>query len=474
MKRTFFRLLLASVTSFLLYSSCTKLDTTSLGSDLIPVVDNINTFQTILDVQTDNLLMTDSTKMYGQDYGVGYIESDPEFGKTTATLYFTTEPQGFGSYPFLKRDTVYIDSLILSLGYKSLYGDSNSVENFEVRELDYDADFKKNTAYRIDHYAFPTVPAVLGSKQVAFTTLNDSVKYANFKDTIKTTGELRIPLDTSFGRRFIEYDTAGAYKNDSIFKTKFKGFEVKVNKSNSGMMNAIAYFDLGNTDRTKLTFYCRVMRNGKWDTINPSFIYSNDPRANVVTREASGNYANNLDNGNPNDELLYIQSNPGSYATLKIPGIDTLNNRVIHLAELIAEKIPTAGENYFAPPQFLFLDALSTTGDSVFTIRHDFIPGPNTPGYDISVFGGAFANNRYVFNISRYLQKIVTDKNTNYTLRLYAPYSTEPYYIDPSGTVDPTSLYLLINKPIGAGRVVLGGGTHPTKRLRLRIIYSKI
>ena len=171
---------------------------------------------------------------------------------------------------------------------------------------------------------------------------------------------------------------------------------------------------------------------------------------------------------------MYLQSNPGSYAKITIPGIDTLNNRVIHLAELIAEKIPSANENIYTPPGSLFLDALNETGDTALTIRHDFIPTSQEPGYDRTVFGGAYANGRYVFNISRYLQKIVTNKEKNYTLRLYAPFSTEPYYLDPQGVKSNTPTYLLLNKPIVSGRVVVGGGINPTKPLRLRIIYSKI
>lgn len=475
MKRNLPGILLACICSLVIYSSCSKLDTTTLGTGVIPAVDNINTFQTILDVETDNLLMNDTTKMYNQDYGVGYIESDPEFGKTNMDLYFTLEPDPFGLDPFTKKDSVIIDSLVLSLAYKSQYGDSNSIEKFEVRELELDNNFVKNTNYRIDHYNFSTFTNVLGSKLVDFRTLNDSVRYVNYRDTVRTVNELRIQLDTNFARRFINYDTLTAYQNDSLFKLRFKGLEVKVNKAESPLMNGLAYFSLTDNERTKMTFYCRVTRNGKLDTITRKFIFANDPRANVVTRTPGGGYQANVDNGSAtNDELLYIQSNPGSYAKLKIPGIDTLNNRVIHLAELIAEKVPSVSENVFTPPPFLFLDAVNDAADSAFTIRHDFIPSTTAPGYDVSVFGGQLSKDKYVFNISRYLQKIVTNKEKNYTLRLYAPYSTEPYYLNPSGTVTESPIYLLLNSPIATGRVVLGGGAHPTKRLRLRIIYSKI
>ena len=91
MKRNLSGFLLTAVSSLLLYSSCGKIDTTTLGTNIIPVVDNIRTFQTILNVESDNVLMNDTTRMFSQDYGVGIIANDPEFGKTTAAMYFTLE-----------------------------------------------------------------------------------------------------------------------------------------------------------------------------------------------------------------------------------------------------------------------------------------------------------------------------------------------------------------------------------------------
>lgn len=481
MKRSLPGLFLASLGFSLFFIACTKVDTTDLGTDLIPVVDNINTFETILEIESDNHLFNDSTKMYLQDHALGVIDNDPEFGKTTASIFFTTEPT-FGSYPFQNRDSVVIDSLVLSLAYTGLYGDSTSIQQFEVREIDNDMMFfKKDTAYRIDHEPFLTYPEVIGSKMVNFTSLNDSIRYVQSKDTVGSKNELRIHLDPAFGRRFVNYDTATAYKNDSIFKSVFKGFEVKVNEGMSPYKNALAYFDLTDNSKTKLTFYCRVVKNGVKDTINPVFVFSSnetfgtsDPHANIIKRTPGNGYLSNINNGSTDDELLYIQSSPGSYATVKIPGLDTLNNRVVHLAELVVEKIPSVQENYFTPPGIMFLDAINNAGDTVFTIKHDFIPGQEYPGYDVSGFGGVFRNNRYNFNITRYVQGIVTKNDPSNTLRLYAPYLTYPFYMMPNGVLSGSRLPLFINPLVSQGRIIVGGGSHPTRPMRLRIIYSKI
>ena len=68
MKQRYFLLLLGmTVTSLIVISSCRKInDATTLGKDLIPVVDNITTFDTTLDVEAYNGLfdnVTDTLKL---------------------------------------------------------------------------------------------------------------------------------------------------------------------------------------------------------------------------------------------------------------------------------------------------------------------------------------------------------------------------------------------------------------------------
>ncbi len=471
MKRVLTAVLISSLVLFSLYS-CKKISSTDIGSGLIPAVDNVNTFESVLDVTTDNKLFTDSTRSYYHLQALGIIANDPEFGRTDAAMYFGLIT-GSTSYPFPNSDSLVIDSLVLSLSYSGLYGDSSSIQQVEVREIDQAASFRNDTIYPIATPAFQTIPEVLGSKQVFYWTLNDSLAYRQGRDTVLTRNELRIALDTNFARRFINYDTTNAYKSDSAFRTYFKGFEVKVNDGASSTKNALAYFDLQN-EATRMTFYFTVTSNGKKDTLSRSFAYSSLPRANLVNRTPANGYLAALENGQDNDEKLYIQTSPGSYGQLDIPGLDTLDNRVIHLAELIFDVLPSDGDNWFSRPSILFLDGINATGDTSFTVRNDYIPVNEDPGYDIETFGGLFARNRYAFNISRYIQSIVTKGQPINRLRIYAPYYTEPRYQEPNGFIQSSKLFLQLNPRLGAGRVVLGGGTHPTHKARLRIIYSRI
>lgn len=475
MKRNILASVVVLITAILIYTSCTKIDTTDLGNELIPGSDNVETIDTILEVISDNILSADTTNMlYTELHTVGIIDNDIEFGRTAAHLYSSFVPSDNRSYPFVNRDTVQIDSVVLSMAYSKLYGDSNSVQQFEVREIDPGFDFR-DTGYQIDNPDLPVNAQVLGSNSVVFYNLNDSVFYKNDRDTIRSLGELRIKLDTAWARRFVNYDTTNAFRNDSAFMQNFRGLEVRASEA-SPVKRALAYFNLNDNAKTRITFYCRIQNNGKTDTIAPYFMYSaGKPEANIVRRTPANGYLANLNNGIENDDKIYLQTTPGSYVNVKIPALAGLSNRVIHRAELIAEKVPSGEENLYTPPPYLFIEAISTTGDSIFTIRNDFILTNSDPGYDLNTIGGIFKNDKYAFNLTRYVQSIVTKRQTSYTLRLSSPFTVQPYYVNIND--QPTVRFpIVINSTLAGGRVVLYGGGFAdiTKRMRLRIIYSKI
>ena len=125
MKRNILASFAAFLTVILISVSCNKIDTTDLGNELIPGSDNVETFDTTLDVISDNLLTpaTDTIKMlYTELHTAGVIDNDLEFGKTEAHFYTSFVTSQSHSYPFVKRDTVNIDSVVLSLAFSQLYG----------------------------------------------------------------------------------------------------------------------------------------------------------------------------------------------------------------------------------------------------------------------------------------------------------------------------------------------------------------
>ena len=213
-------------------SSCTRInEATDLGGDLIPPVDNINTFETFLTVEANNRTAVDSTKVYfSDDLALGHI-SDPEFGLIHADAYFNISHPNYFIYPYFNRDSVKIDSVILSLSYQASYGDTNSFNTLRVYEIAQNAGFNDTTLYKYNQSAFATVGPELGRKTFQVKKLTDSIQFIRKRDTLKIANSIRIPLDSNLGRRLVNYDTSntanGGYRNDSLFKSLFRGFAVR-------------------------------------------------------------------------------------------------------------------------------------------------------------------------------------------------------------------------------------------------------
>lgn len=470
--KNFFIALFCIVTILTVEQSCQKIDTTTLGVGLIPAVDDVNTLDTILDIITNNYLLPDSTAISrGENHALGIL-NDPEFGTTTGTIYFDVLPASSG-YPFVKKDSIKgIDSVVLSLDYAGLYGDSNSIERIRVFEIANNTRFA-DSLYKLHSPEFGVVPIQLGEKTVNFTTLNDPQVIKKGVDTVLVTEQnlLRIHLNKNLGVRLAGYDTTNAYRSDSTFIKSFRGLALTVDEG-SARNKALAYFNLSDNAKTRLTVYYRVGNTTKVDTTFAEFIYKNlvAKGANLVKRNITGTaYAANIANPVANKNQIYLQSSPGSYATLYIPGLKTLNNRVIQRAELIIEKLPFAEDAFFNPP-VLFLDMIDSTNKIFRTVPTDFSTDYRG-SYNSADFGGIIKRNLYTFNLTRSIQGLVSRKDAVYSYRLYAPYSTWPLY---TPLVSNNGFPIQVNANIAAGRVVVGGGNHPTNKMRLRIIYSKI
>lgn len=476
--------LLFGLTGLLFFlSSCKKInEATDLGGDLIPPVDNINTFETSFPVETDNQLFNDTTNIQANDLvALGHISNDPEFGQTHANAYFAIHPTKEGVYPFVDRDSLVIDSVVLSLRFAGSFGDTTSLQTFRVFEIDPNSGFADTVVYRYNGSEFTIFNQELGAKTFAFQTLNDSLTLINGSDTQRVANVLRIPLDINLGRRFAAYDTTsgptGGFKSDSIFTTLFRGLAVKADQSGNGL----GYFNLFDQANSKVTVYFRTTIDGVKDTSSTDFVHF--PRstssgashpggvANPINRTPGGGWANYLDNGSAQDDKIYLQTAPGSYANIRIPALDTFSNNVIHHAELIVYRIPSTLDNVFTPPVQMMLDKINNAKDTVFNLEND-LPILDRQPIPFSVFGGQLKfDQTYRFDISRHVQGIVTRKESNHTLRLYAPYTTVVYVKNLSKKAT-----LQVLDRMADGRVVLGGGnfSDPAMRMRLRIIYSKI
>jgi len=432
-------------------------------------------------VETDNTLIADSTRMLStDDLPIGYT-NDPEFGQTQSNIYFDVTIPNAGSYPYGSTDSLTADSVVLSMDYRGVYGDSNSTQTLRVFEISQTSGFRGDSLYRLDQPDFATTGAELGNKTFVVNTLNDSVTVIR-KDTIKLVNVLRIRLNNSFATRLMSYDTTsssnGGYHSDSLFKTLFRGFAIKSDPTG----NALSYFNISDTATKLIVYY----HHGHTDTsfVEYSHLYAGIANpggvADAFKRTPGGGWNTYLNNAGTNDDLLYIPSTPGSYGSVLAKGLDTMSNKVIHLAELIFPVVPSASQDAFTPQGQLFLDMFSPNKDSVFTIQNDFLI--TSFGYNFEMFGGILKSytgaQQYRFNISRHVQGIITRHEPNFLMKVYAPFETNVWYLSPGNLFNrkPTRANIPIVPQIGRGRVVLGGGSNgnPAYKARLHIIYSNI
>ncbi len=471
--------------------SCKKInEATELGDGLIPAVDNITTFEQYLDIESNNVLFNDTNKVALDDYlALGYL-NDPEFGQTNAKGYFDLGMNSYMNNPFVHKDSVlFVDSVVLSLSYNSYYGDTNAVQTLRVYELAQNSAFKDTAAYQYNQTDFLTTGPQLGSKSFQVKALNDTAVLIRAKDTNRVVNVIRINLDNSLGNRLVQFDTTtgpnGGFRSDSAFKKLIKGLAIV--PDNAG--NALSYIDATDISKTGLIVYFRKKNGtGVIDTTSTAFghysgrrPYTSAPtvfsvgQANIINRTPGGNYLTYLNNGIPLDDKIYLQTSPGSYASIRIPALDTFKNSVIHRAEIIITPIVTAQSNIFTYPSALVMDNVSAAMDTAYTFDTDMgvsLSSETSFSYSFSSFGGLIkADSTYRFNIARYIQSIVTKKVPNRKLRVYAPVRAYMY----SPTLARIGA-LFINDKVANGRIAVAGGNYADtpKRLRMRIVYSKI
>ena len=195
---------------------------------------------------------------------------------------------------------------------------------------------------------------------------------------------------------------------------------------------------------------------------------------------------------------VFLQTSPGTFSNLNIPGLTGYSNRIVHRAFLIVEQTPdnAVSDNIYTPPPYLYLDLKDTSlslpqrykpvyfdltnavpyNPDVTTVNGLYHPFP-FGNVDIATFGGAAlkrfepAGNvfyRYEINLTRYVQHVVTNGYKNYDLRLYAPFNyIYPQYLG-------TQYIIPFYNPIALGRVRVGTGLNSNHKMRMVVIYSKV
>jgi hypothetical protein len=425
--------LLAAFVAVLIFASCNK-EPNLIGLDLLPEGDRLN--MSFIDTSTiiaytvkEDSLRTDelSTNL------LGYI-NDPVFGKTLASIYthfnLPTNNVSFGVNPVA-------DSVVLSLVYNGIFGDSLSQHTVRVYEL---ADTMSLKAAYYSNSTKATIP-----NQIGVATFVPNLLTADSVNGVKVPPHLRITLSQEFSNRLITADSATLSSN-SFFTEVFKGLYITADPVTSNGTGAILYFNLLD-EMSKISVH---YHNDK-DTATISLpINSNCARFNKyihyyyigAASDLLQQFAGDTTSGN---DRVFMQAMAGAKVKLRMPYLKNIpENARIAVNEAILIITDDEPGSVFAPPTQLAMRALDSTG--AYIVLPDETIGS-------SYFGGRYVNKKeYRFRLTKYVQDRMSNPDAK----------------------DNGLMLLIAGSSLSGNRVVLKGPANTTGRMKLVIYYTLI
>ncbi len=478
------------VVSLILFS-CTRISTSELGLGLLPSLDAMNTQDTILEVETETVVMEDSLRIYPTDENViGNITNDPIFGTTNAAAYFQLKPNFYPFYISGAQNELIVDSAVLILSYRGFYGDSTKPLNIYVNKIDPTTPLEVGKLYASNYqetYGIKKGQSIANPHLLNFLNVGDSV-INRFE---RSKNQIRIKLNNSIAKQLLlDFDSTSAYRSDSTFRKAFSGFAVSTNASENH--NALVRFSLLDSNTKLALYYSRITTGSTVRDTSVTYFrfnYYTAQGANFIQRNWTGAEIASHLKGNAKDSLVYIQTSPGTMVKIKVPGLKTFKNKLIHRAELIAEQVPddarlNTTDSYMKAPNYLFLAAYDSVTKELRSVPNDY--QGSSSAQLIKQFGGQklikslYGYNNvatYSFNVSRYVQGLIARTDSLFDFRLYAPVNdsikfVQPYPYNKIKTTD--YLTTALGNQAAIGRVRLGGGAHSKFKMRLRIYYTDL
>lgn len=424
--------------------SCTDKDTIGLneqpGSDELNVLFS-DTSTVIAFSKVEDSVRTDETA-----YNILGSYLDPEFGKTTASIYtqyrISTNNLNFGITPTL-------DSLVLSLAYRGYYGDTTTIQNVKVYEL------SDNLALDQSYYSNKVLSGTLVGSKTFSPHPRDSVKILGKKYA----PHLRIKLNASLAQKFFNASGQATLADNNAFLDFFKGLKIESQAVNTG--GALMMFDLTSSLSRMTLFYKNNSGTGGAlnDSLQFNFVvneycarFNNFNHYNYV--HASTEFkqhvfpfiSDTLTSGTKN---LFLQAMAGVKVKLFFPYIKNFvtNNQVaINKAELIMN-VNDLGLSTIPLVPAARMALVKNNANGINTFVLDQFEGDTH-------FGGIYnsTTKQYKFNITRYIQGILNNTITN------------------------EGLYLMVSgAAIYTNRVILKGtDINNPGRFKLKLTYTKI
>ncbi len=435
---------------------------TILGTDVIPTVDNINTFFTdTVTMLTRNITLdsfnTSIDNGQNRFYALGVISGnsvgDDVVGKTVAGMALQfRQPQ---SALLLPQDSVALDSLILSIPYLRTYGDTTLpiLQTFDVYRLD---DPLIDT---VNYYTNDMLPIDWNDK-LGSVTLNLSKMDSAVVKTGKLAPQLRVNLSAALASEIYKLDSAN-YKTYSNFIKWLRGIAIIPADTNKGTM--IGYFD---QTAAKLELFTHSTKVNSKDSITYSF--PNDNRYcqgyNYISRNFTDNnplIKNYINSGNTaGDSLLFLQGDFGSTIELTFPYLGHMSNVIVNKAEFEFSIIPSMDpkkDSLYRPVSFIKAYGIDDNNKDYVLLRDYYIDANGNAAKLISdgfrkeeIVNGVRVL-KYKISLTRTIQEAISSKKTNLKIRIQGN-----------------------NGLLASGRSVVGGAKKSSNNAKFNLIYTKI
>ncbi len=427
-------------------SNKTLIDNTLPESD-IPNASYVDTFSVLLKTQK-----IDSIRIYNDGFKYLGSNQDPVFGRTDAELYtHFSLPNNITNVAF-PSDAVVDSAKIILVFTENFVGDTTTPLYYQTYLLTESMNTSQ-TYYSNKTFQYNAIPLS--------DMITKPIKLSGFK-------VIQIPVYKGFAQSIIS--NPQYIIDNNTFQSTYKGLYITTKTSTlnpSNLQGALMKVDLSNTVSGFYVYY----HTGNPPALKESKVYqftfnnSASVRMNhIIYDYASGSnvYLYNQLNGNNFSaaQNVFVKGLNGTRVFVDFPffkNLKTLGNFSINRAEFEIKVDASFNTNagLYNPPAAMSLLALDSLGNEIFTIDQY-----NSANSFISYDGQYNSSTKsHRFNISRYLQHVLTGKIKHYGMVLVA---TDP------------NITLTARKDFFASRVVLGGYNHPTLKPKLKLYLTSI
>ena len=378
-------------------SACNKPED-SIGAAIQPEDELLNLNQTDTLSLLVSVVKEDSLR--ADELSLGLIGNylDPKIGQTKASINtqirLSAADVDFGT-------NAVVDSIVLTLIYADLFYGKQAPQLFSVKEIT--EDFYLDSTY-YSNRTFETAPDELIEAGRAFQEINvQDIVYLADGDSLPP--HLRLRLSDEFGMRMMTLPEE-AYSDNETFISNFKGLNISSLSEDGGVVPVDL---LSGNSRVRLFYHNDL------DTLTYDFTINTQC---ARTTHLEHDFQNDLAGLNELDAIdgslnTFVQAGASVKTRIDLPSIydfNELGNFAINRAELI---VPVSKPNEFRYPfqSLLFVLSENEEGNAVAL--------PDQLGNGVNI-GGSYNSSKeaYVFNISRFVQRLLTGEQDRNVLFL--------------------------------------------------------